>query len=49
MLNSLPSIAPAKKEKKNGPSQSVLNTIFNYSKSLDVKTVKKQKILIHLN
>lgn len=50
MLNSLPLVTPDKQEKKtNGPSQSVLNTILNYSKSLDVKTVKKQKILIHLN
>lgn len=49
MLNSLPLKTPVKKEQKNGPSQTVLNAIFNYSKSLDVRTVKKQKILIHLN
>lgn len=49
MLNSLPLKTPVKKEEKNGPSQTVLNAILNYSKSLDVKTIKKQKILIHLN
>jgi hypothetical protein len=50
MLNSLHLVTPEKKEKKtNGPSKSVLNSILNYSKSLDVKTVQKQKILIHLN
>lgn len=48
MLNSLPLI-PVKKEKNNGPSDTVLNAIFNYSKSLETKKVKNKKILIHLN
>lgn len=34
---------------KIAPNQTVLNNILNYSKSLEVKTVKKKKILITLN
>lgn len=49
MLNSLPSIKSVKKEKSSGPSVSVLNSIFNYSKSIESSSVKDRKILIHLN
>lgn len=49
MSHSLPLITPVKQEKKNGPGQTVLNAILNYSKSLDVKKIKERKILIHLN
>lgn len=37
------------KESKLAPSQSVINSILNFSKSLEVKEVKKKKIVIHLN
>jgi hypothetical protein len=36
-------------ELKSGPSTQVLNAILNYSKSLEVKKVKKKNMLIHLN
>lgn len=36
-------------EVKNGPDTNVLKTILNYSRSLEVRTVKKKKVLIHLN
>jgi CRISPR/Cas system-associated endonuclease Cas1 len=41
-------IAPAN-ELKNGPSTNVINALLNYSKSLEVKKVKKKNVLIHLN
>jgi len=49
MLNSLPSIKSVKKDKSRGPSVSVLNSIFNYSKSIETTSIKDGKILIHLN
>lgn len=48
MLKKIPEIAPVG-ELKAGPSAQVLNAIFNYSKSLEVKKNKKSKTLIHLN
>jgi hypothetical protein len=39
----------AGQEVKNSPDTNVLQTILNYSRSLEVKTVKKKKVLIHLN
>lgn len=36
-------------EVKLAPETSVINAILNYSKSLEVKKVKKKRILIHLN
>lgn len=37
------------KENKIGPSNTTLNSILNYSKSLEVKKLKKEKVLFHLN
>lgn len=34
---------------KNGPSLSTLHAILNYSKSTQVKKLKKERLLIHLN
>ena len=49
MLKKYPeSIAPAE-ELKNGPSNEIVMMLLNYSKSLEVKRLKKAKILIHLN
>jgi hypothetical protein len=49
MLKKYPeSIAPAE-ELKIGPSNKTLNALLNYSKSLEVKKTKKEKILVHLN
>jgi hypothetical protein len=36
-------------EVKNGPSLSTLHAILNYSKSTQVKKLKKERLLIHLN
>ena len=36
-------------ESKLAPSLSVINSILNYSKSIEVKKAKKKSILIHLN
>lgn len=48
MLNKYTEVAPCK-ESKLAPNPSVINSILNYSKSLEVKKVKKKKVLIHLN
>lgn len=48
MLKKVQEIAPVG-EFKAGPSAQVLNTLLNYSRSLEVKKMKKQKVLIHLN
>jgi hypothetical protein len=36
-------------EVKSAPDNKTLQAILNYSKSLEVKEVKKERILIHLN
>jgi hypothetical protein len=41
-------IAPAE-ELKVGPSDKTLKMLLNYSKSIEVKKSKKDKVLIHLN
>lgn len=48
MLKSL-HVPSSVKEEKIGPSPAVINAILNYSKSLEIKTVKQKKTLIHLN
>lgn len=40
--------APAD-EKKLSPKNKTINAILNYSKSLEVKKMKKEKILVCLN
>lgn len=42
-------IAPAVEEDKKGPSNSCLQTILNFSKSLESAKTKKEVQLIHLN
>ena len=48
MYKRIQEIAPAL-EVKGGPSANVINALLNFSKSLEVKTIKKTKTLIHLN
>jgi hypothetical protein len=39
----------AKSAMSSGPSVNVLNALLNYSKSVKVAQVKKEKLLVHLN
>ena len=48
MLKKYPEIAPAG-EVNIGPDYRLLQSILNYSKSVEVKRTKKNKVLIHLN
>lgn len=48
MLHKYSTITPDK-ETNQKPSDDVINSILNYSKSLEVKKVRKKRILIHLN
>jgi len=48
MLKKYPEIAPAE-ELKTGPDSKLLQLILNYSKSVEVKRTRKNKVLIHLN
>lgn len=48
MLKKYLEISPSE-EAKIAPDSHVLNSILNFSKSIEVKEVKKRKILIHLN
>lgn len=49
MLKKYPESIAQPKEFKIGPSTAVLNAILNYSKALEVKKIKMEKILIQLN
>jgi hypothetical protein len=49
MLKTYTSNAPKAVELKNSPSNEMLNSIINYSKSVRCKKIKNQKVLIHLN
>lgn len=40
---------PKVRENKKEPSETVLQNILNYSKSLEVKTTKQETYLVHLN
>jgi hypothetical protein len=31
------------------PSKALINQLLNYSKSIEVKKIKQQKVLLHLN
>jgi hypothetical protein len=48
MLKKYPEIAPAE-ELKIGPESKLLLSILNYSKSVEVKRTKRNKVLVHLN
>jgi len=41
-------IAPSE-ELKFGPSEKLIQSLLNYSKSLEVKKTKKDRVLVHLN
>ena len=49
MVKNYSEIAPEMREGKNKPSKSALQFILNYSKSVEVKKVRQEPILIHLN
>lgn len=48
MFKNIPKIAP-NKELKSVPSATLINSLINFSKSLEVKKVKNKKVLFHLN
>jgi hypothetical protein len=49
MLKKYPEMIAPSDEIKFGPSIKTLNAILNYSKALEVKKIKMEKVLIHLN
>ena len=49
MANSYTETAPEMAEGKKGPSQSTLQFLLNFSKSIEVKKTKQESLLIHLN
>ena len=49
MLKKYPEMIAPSVEIKFGPSNKTLNAILNYSKALEVKKIKMEKVLIHLN
>ena len=49
MANSYSKTAPGMVEDKKEPSNSALQFILNYSKSVEVKKSKQESVLIHLN
>jgi hypothetical protein len=49
MLKKYPELIAPTNELKNGPSINTINALLNYSKSLEVKKVKKTRVLLHLN
>ncbi len=48
-MNSYTKTAPEMVEDKKGPSQTTLQFLLNYSKSLEVKKTKQESLMIHLN
>ncbi len=49
MANSYSKTAPKMVEDKYKPSQTALQFILNYSKSVEVKKTKRESVMIHLN
>lgn len=49
MANSYSKTAPEMMEDKQKPSQTTLQFILNYSRSIEVKKTKQESLLIHLN
>ena len=49
MLKKYPETIAQSEELKIGPSAKKLKALLNYSRSVEVKKSKKEKILIHLN
>ena len=48
MLENIPKIAP-NGELKSVPSAKLINSLINFSKSLEVKKIKNEKLLLYLN
>jgi hypothetical protein len=49
MLKKYPQTIAQSKELKIGPSKLLIETVLNFSRSLEVKKSKKDYILVHLN
>ncbi|MEY3199163.1 MAG: hypothetical protein RJA13_1121 [Bacteroidota bacterium] len=49
MLKKYPQTIAQSKELKIGPSKISIETVLNFSRSLEVKKSKKDYILVHLN
>lgn len=49
MVNTYTKNAPEMVEGKQGPSQTTLQFLLNFSKSIEVKKTKQESLLIHLN
>jgi hypothetical protein len=49
MLKKYPQTIAQSKEFKIGPSKKSIETVLNFSRSLEVKKSKKDYILVHLN
>lgn len=49
MANSYSKTAPEMMEGKQQPSQTTLQFLLNYSKSIEVKKTKQESLLVHLN
>jgi hypothetical protein len=49
MLKKYPETITQSEELKIGPTAATLKTLLNYSKSVEVKKVKKKNLMVHLN
>ena len=49
MLKKYPESIDTAEELKIGPSEKTLKMLLNYSRSIEVKKSKKEKVLVHLN
>ena len=49
MLKKYPEYIAPNEELKIEPSMTSINAILNYSKSIEVKLIKKKRVLINLN
>jgi hypothetical protein len=49
MLKKYPELVIAPEDTKVGPSDKTLKMLLQYSKSIEVKRTKKQKMIVHLN
>lgn len=49
MMKHIPTLKPEKMATNQRPSNEVIKSILNYSKSIEVKSIQKKKLLIHLN
>jgi len=49
MLKKYPELVIAPEDTKVGPSDKTLKMLLQYSKSIEVKRMKKQKMIVHLN